>query len=104
LFSQQVFSSVIGTSDVTRVLNRVDQGDPEAAAELLPLVYNELRRLAASGDRMELANGVAADLAAANDACLRGRWLPLMAPAAAATRIGTQGTKRRTGHRSPFCL
>ena len=34
-------------SDVTRILDRVQQGDPRAAAELLPLVYDELRRLAA---------------------------------------------------------
>jgi RNA polymerase sigma factor (TIGR02999 family) len=33
-------------SDVTRILNAVQQGDPHAAAELLPLVYQELRRLA----------------------------------------------------------
>ena len=35
-------------SDVTRLLNAVEQGDPNAAAELLPLVYEELRRLAAA--------------------------------------------------------
>lgn len=35
-------------SDVTQILSRVHQGDPEAASELLPLVYDELRRLAAS--------------------------------------------------------
>lgn len=34
-------------SDVTRILERVQQGDPTAAAELMPLVYEELRRLAA---------------------------------------------------------
>ena len=34
-------------SDVTHILQRVDQGDPRAADELLPLVYDELRRLAA---------------------------------------------------------
>ncbi len=34
-------------SDVTRILVRVQQGDPNAAEELLPLVYDELRRLAA---------------------------------------------------------
>jgi RNA polymerase sigma factor (TIGR02999 family) len=32
---------------VTRILDRVQQGDPKAAEELLPLVYEELRRLAA---------------------------------------------------------
>jgi RNA polymerase sigma factor (TIGR02999 family) len=34
-------------SDVTRILNAVDRGDPHAAEQLLPLVYDELRRLAA---------------------------------------------------------
>jgi len=33
-------------SDVTRILDRVQQGDPQAADELLPLVYEELRKLA----------------------------------------------------------
>src|SRR5262245_26046780 len=35
-------------SDVTRILNAVEAGDPHAAAELLPLVYDELRKLAAA--------------------------------------------------------
>src|SRR5262249_55531164 len=34
-------------SDVTRLLSAIDQGDPHAAARLLPLVYDELRKLAA---------------------------------------------------------
>src|SRR5712664_1228688 len=34
-------------SDVTRILDAIQQGDPKAADELLPLVYEELRRLAA---------------------------------------------------------
>src|SRR5579864_8671061 len=34
-------------SDVTRILSAIDQGDPHAAAQLLPLVYDELRKLAA---------------------------------------------------------
>lgn len=35
-------------SQTTQVLSRIEQGDPGAAEELLPLVYEELRRLAAS--------------------------------------------------------
>ena len=35
-------------SDVTRVLSAIDQGDAQAAQQLLPLVYDELRRLAAA--------------------------------------------------------
>jgi RNA polymerase sigma factor (TIGR02999 family) len=34
-------------SEVTRILDAVAQGDPHAARQLLPLVYDELRRLAA---------------------------------------------------------
>jgi RNA polymerase sigma factor (TIGR02999 family) len=34
-------------SDVTRILNAIEQGDPHAAGRLLPLVYKELRQLAA---------------------------------------------------------
>jgi RNA polymerase sigma factor (TIGR02999 family) len=34
-------------SDVTQFLSRFESGDPCAASELLPVVYNELRRLAA---------------------------------------------------------
>src|SRR5262245_56737797 len=33
--------------DVTPLLNAIEQGDPQAAAQLLPLVYDELRNLAA---------------------------------------------------------
>jgi RNA polymerase sigma factor (TIGR02999 family) len=34
-------------SEVTRILSAIEQGDPHAAGHLLPLVYDELRRLAA---------------------------------------------------------
>ena len=34
-------------SEVTRILAAVEQGDPQAASQLLPLVYDELRQLAA---------------------------------------------------------
>jgi RNA polymerase sigma factor (TIGR02999 family) len=34
-------------SDVTRILGAIEQGDPSAAEQLLPLVYEELRKLAA---------------------------------------------------------
>jgi RNA polymerase sigma factor (TIGR02999 family) len=34
-------------NEVTRILSAVEQGDPQAAERLLPLVYNELRKLAA---------------------------------------------------------
>ena len=36
-------------SEVMQILSALEQGDSQAAAELLPLVYDELRRLAAKG-------------------------------------------------------
>ena len=33
-------------NDVTRILGQIESGDPQAAAQLLPLVYNKLRKLA----------------------------------------------------------
>jgi len=41
----QVMSSM---NEVTTILSAIDAGDPRAAAELLPLVYDELRKLAAA--------------------------------------------------------
>jgi RNA polymerase sigma factor (TIGR02999 family) len=35
-------------SDVTRILSQIESGDPQAAGQLLPLVYDELRKLAAA--------------------------------------------------------
>ena len=35
-------------SDVTQILSAIDEGDPKAAGRLLPLVYEELRKLAAA--------------------------------------------------------
>ncbi len=40
-------------SDVTQILEAIESGDPHAASELLPLVYDELRRLAQSRMRSE---------------------------------------------------
>ena len=34
-------------NEITRILNTIEQGDPQAAGQLLPLVYDELRKLAA---------------------------------------------------------
>jgi RNA polymerase sigma factor (TIGR02999 family) len=34
-------------SEITHILNAIEQGEPQAASQLLPLVYEELRRLAA---------------------------------------------------------
>jgi RNA polymerase sigma factor (TIGR02999 family) len=44
--AQSVYS--LSMTDVTQILNQIEQGDPSAAEMLLPLVYEELRKLAAS--------------------------------------------------------
>src|SRR5262245_41495110 len=44
--SQEVADSLM--SDVTRILSQIESGDPSAAEQLLPLVYEELRKLAAA--------------------------------------------------------
>jgi len=47
--SGETFALLVSTmSDVTRILSAIEQGDQHAAEELLPLVYDELRRLAAA--------------------------------------------------------
>jgi RNA polymerase sigma factor (TIGR02999 family) len=38
---------LLAMSDVTRILSQIEDGDPAAAEKLLPLVYDELRKLAA---------------------------------------------------------
>jgi RNA polymerase sigma factor (TIGR02999 family) len=44
----QLPGGIVGiVSDVTAILSAIEQGDPHAASQLLPLVYGELRRLAA---------------------------------------------------------
>jgi hypothetical protein len=40
-------------NDFTRILSQIESGDPAAAAELLPLVYQELRKLAAAKLKQE---------------------------------------------------
>jgi RNA polymerase sigma factor (TIGR02999 family) len=42
-------------SEVTRILGQIQQGDPQAAEQLLPLVYDELRKLAAQKMAQEKA-------------------------------------------------
>ena len=40
-------TATVSMNDVTRILSAIEQGDPQAAEQLLPLVYDELRKLAA---------------------------------------------------------
>jgi RNA polymerase sigma factor (TIGR02999 family) len=39
---------ITAMSELTRILDQINRGDPHAAGELLPLVYDELRKLAAA--------------------------------------------------------
>jgi len=58
-------------SDVTHVLDRVQQGDPKAAEELLPLVYDELRKLAAAKMTQEAPGQTLQATALVHEAWLR---------------------------------
>src|SRR4029078_37248 len=58
-------------SDVTRILSQIDQGDPHAAQELLPLVYDELRKLAALKLAQEKAGPTLPATALVHEAYLR---------------------------------
>ncbi|HKS38006.1 MAG TPA: sigma-70 family RNA polymerase sigma factor [Verrucomicrobiae bacterium] len=58
-------------SDVTRILNAIENGDAKAADELLPLVYEELRRLAASKMANEAAGHTLQPTALVHEAWLR---------------------------------
>ena len=58
-------------SCVTQILDRVQQGDPKAAEELLPLVYEELRRLAAHKMSNEAASHTLQPTALVHEAWLR---------------------------------
>jgi len=61
----------LAMSEVTQVLNRVRQGDPKAASELLPLVYEELRKLASARMAHEQANQTLQPTALVHEAWLR---------------------------------
>lgn len=58
-------------SDVTRILEAAEQGDPTAAHQLLPLVYEELRRLAAHKMANEAAGHTLQPTALVHEAWLR---------------------------------
>ena len=58
-------------SDVTRVIEAIQHGDPKAADELLPLVYEELRKLAASKMANEAAGNTLQPTALVHEAWMR---------------------------------
>jgi RNA polymerase sigma factor (TIGR02999 family) len=58
-------------SEVTRILSAIEQGDPHAAEQLLPLVYNELRKLASSKMAAEASGQTLQATALVHEAYLR---------------------------------
>src|SRR5207253_10859419 len=58
-------------SDITQILSAIDQGDPRAAEQLLPLVYDELRKLAAHKLAQEKAGQTLQATALVHEAYLR---------------------------------
>jgi RNA polymerase sigma factor (TIGR02999 family) len=58
-------------NDVTRILSAIEQGDPKAAKDLLPLVYNELRKLAAQRLAQERPGQTLQATALVHDAYIR---------------------------------
>jgi RNA polymerase sigma factor (TIGR02999 family) len=58
-------------TEVTRILSAIEQGDPHAAEQLLPLVYDELRKLAAQKLAQENPGQTLQPTALVHDAYLR---------------------------------
>jgi RNA polymerase sigma factor (TIGR02999 family) len=58
-------------SDVTRILSAIEHGDPSAAGQLLPLVYDELRKLAARQMADERCDHTLQPTALVNEAYVR---------------------------------
>jgi RNA polymerase sigma factor (TIGR02999 family) len=58
-------------SDVTRILSQIEQGDPAAAEQLMPLVYDELRKLAAAKLACEKSGQTLQPTALVHEAYLR---------------------------------
>src|SRR5262245_33856802 len=58
-------------ADITQILSAIEQGDPSAAEQLLPLVYDELRRLAAERMAKEKPGQTLQATALVHDAYLR---------------------------------
>jgi RNA polymerase sigma factor (TIGR02999 family) len=68
IYPQQLMSDA---TQVTQILNSVEQGDPQAAERLLPLVYDELRRLAAHRLKQESPGQTLQATALVHEAYLR---------------------------------
>lgn len=92
-------------ADVTQILSAIEAGDPRAAAQLLPLVYDELRKLAASRMAEERADHTLQPTALVHEAYLRlvgtsaqpwnGRGHFFAAAAEAMRRILVEAARRK---------
>src|SRR6266478_6100153 len=92
-------------SDVTRILDAIQQGDPKATDELLPLVYEELRKLAAHKMANEMPGQTLQPTALVHEAYLRligsgqehwsGRGHFFAAAAEAMRRILVENARRK---------
>lgn len=80
-------------SDVTRILSAIEQGDSSAAEQLLPLVYEELRRLAAQKLAQEKPGQTLQATALVHEAYLR-----LVAPAKGSTSARRDQSWDSRGH------
>ena len=98
-------------SDVTQILSAIEQGDPSAAEQLLPLVYDELRRLAAHKMAQERLDHTLQATALVHEAYLRlvdvdrvqqwnsrGHFFAAAAEAMRRILIENARRKRRTKH------
>jgi RNA polymerase sigma factor (TIGR02999 family) len=72
VYSQSASSFVVPSmSNVTHILSAIEQGDPAAAEQLLPLVYDELRKLAAQKLAQEKPGQTLQATALVHDAYIR---------------------------------
>src|SRR5437588_142962 len=97
-------------SDVTQVLNAIEQGDPHAAEQLLPLVYDELRQLATQKMAQEAPGQTLQATALVHEAYLRlvgvdtvqhwdNRGHFFAAAAEAMRRILVENARRKRSHK-----
>lgn len=71
VYFEQLYNNCVPMSDVTRILSQIESGDPSGAEELLPLVYDELRKLAAAQFAREKPGHTLQPTALVHDAYLR---------------------------------
>ncbi len=102
----EVREAASSSTEVTRLLNQAGEGDPQAAEALLPLVYEQLRRMAGRQMRNERGDQTLQATALVHEAYLRlvepsalrpwdGRWHFFAAAAEAMRRILVDRARRK---------